>query len=421
MTRYHADPLIDSAIERAFQTHPYYASAIGRLRIVADERVPTMATSADWVTHYNPATVASWTVAERGAVLVHELEHLLRDHSGRCGDRDPQAWNVAADAEINERLANLPDGAVYPETLGMPRGRVAETYYGATGGGRKPDPQPGEGSGQSGEGSGSGSGGQSQPGEGSGAGKPGEGHGAAHCGSAAGGPTQDHERGDAANPGSGAANGGDDARKEVAEAVLGGWYPGTGEGSELREWAESQIGIDRAAWMRTLATVISRSMAAHGAPTRWQWPGRRDVRDMGGAMLPRWTGERPKVAVIIDTSSSITPADLDIARVAAVFLGKVADVTYWGCDTHPTRYGSSIPEYLGGGGGTQLRRGIDAAVADGARAIVIVTDCGTSWGTTAPDAQVIVAANIGARGILATPSSPWFPPEWATVVPITTD
>lgn len=408
MTGYfHTDPLIDGAIERAFQTHPYYASAIGRLRIVADKRVPTMATSADWVTHYNPATVASWTVAERAAVLVHELEHLLRDHSGRCGDRDPQAWNVAADAEINERLANLPDGAVYPETLGMPRGRVAETYYGATGGGRKP--QPGEG--QPGEG---------QPGEGSGSGKPGDGHGA-HCGSAAGGPTQDHERGDAANPGSGAANGGDDARREVAESILGGWYPGTGEGSELREWAESTIGIDRAAWMRTLATVISRSMAASGAPTRWQWPGRRDVRDMGGAMLPRWTGERPKVAVIIDTSSSITPADLDIARVAAVFLGKVADVTYWGCDTRPTRYGASIPEYLGGGGGTALRNGINAAIADGARAIVIVTDCGTKWGDTAPDAQVIVAANIGARGILATPDSPWFPPEWATVVPITTD
>ncbi len=99
---YHVDPLIDEAIAATFRTHPYYAQAVRKLRIVADESVPTMATSAQWVTHYNPATVAGWTPAERAAVLVHELEHLLRDHHGRCGDRDPQGFNVAGDAEINQ-------------------------------------------------------------------------------------------------------------------------------------------------------------------------------------------------------------------------------------------------------------------------------------------------------------------------------
>lgn len=401
---YHSDPLIDSAMAEAVSTHPYYASALGRLRIVADPSVPTMATSAAWVTHYNPATVAGWTVAERGAVLVHELEHLLRDHAGRCGDRDHGAWNVAGDAEINARLANLPDGAIYPETLGMPRGRSAETYYGATGAGRKPqDPDSGEGSGEG------------QPG----AGAPGApGAGQPNCGSSAGGPAQDHERGDAANPGAGARNGGEDARQEVAETVLGGNYPGTGEGSELRDWAEAQIGIDRNAWLTALASVAGRSVAAYGAPTRWRWPGRRDPRDMGGAMVPRWVGERPSVAVIIDTSSSIMPADLDIARVAAAFLSRHADATFYGCNTRATRYGPTIPDGLSGYGGTRLTAGIDMAIADGHKAIVIVTDCGTDWGED-PGVPVIIGANIGARQILANPSSPYYPPTWATVVPIT--
>lgn len=408
MTYGHADPLIVDAIDEANRTHPYYASAIGRLRIVADDRIPTMATSADWVTHYNPAKVASWTVAERGAVLVHELEHLLRDHNGRCGDRDHAAWNVAGDAEINARLANLPDGAIYPETLGMPRGRSAETYYGATGAGRKPKSDPGDGSGAG------------QPGEGGadGAGQPGEGP---NCGSAAGGATQDHEAGDARNPGSGAVNGGEDARRDVAEKILGGMFPGTGEGSELREWAEAQIGIDRNAWMSALAGVLGRSVANYGAPTRWRWPGRRDPRDMGGAMVPRWVGERPRVAVIIDTSTSIAPADLDIARVAAVFLSRHADATFYGCNTLPTLYGPTLPDRLEGFGGTNLRNGIDRAIADGHRAVVVVTDCGTLWGATDPGVPVIVGGNIGARSILANPASPYYPPDWATIVPITTD
>jgi predicted metal-dependent peptidase len=89
-------------------THPYYASALQRLRITADANVPTMATSSAWVTHYNPETVKGWTTSETAAVLVHELEHLLRRHSDRCGDRDHKGWNIAADAEINQRIGRSP-------------------------------------------------------------------------------------------------------------------------------------------------------------------------------------------------------------------------------------------------------------------------------------------------------------------------
>ena len=186
---------LDDAISAACRAHPYYTTAIWRLRFVPDPTVPTMATSANWVTHYNPATLAGWTRHEAGAVIVHELEHLLRDHAGRADGRDHGRWNRAADAEINQRLAGLPDGAIYPESFGMPRGRAAEVYYGATSPQDDP-PQDDPGEGDSGEGEGEGSGGsgsgEGQPGgSGSGSGS-GEGHGT-DCGSCAGGPARDWE------------------------------------------------------------------------------------------------------------------------------------------------------------------------------------------------------------------------------------
>ena len=181
------------------------------------------------------------------------------------------------------------------------------------------------------------------------------------------------------------------------------------------------IGIDRNRWYTALAGVIGQTLSSTGAPTRWRWPGRRDPRDIGGAMLPRWTGERPSVAVIIDTSSSVTAADLDMAHAAGTFVGRIADTVYWGCDTTPTRYGSSMPERLRGGGGTNLVNGIEAAVADGAKAIVIITDCMTPWPTDPLNIPVIVAANAGADRYVTGAGAQfpgYAPPDWMTVVPV---
>jgi hypothetical protein len=279
----------------------------------------------------------------------------------------------------------------------MPRGRTAEVYYGAT---EAPQPKPEEGEG-----------------EGSG-GAPGDGQ-PAKCGSAAGGPTQAHEAGDARNPGAGAADGGRQARRKVAENVLArGIGRGTEAGDDLREWAEAEVGIDRSAWYAALASAVGHVMAPFGAPTRWQWPGRRDIRDMGGAMVPRWTGERPQCAVVIDTSGSITPFDLDMAAAAGHYIARMAEVTFYACDTRATRLGSVLPPRLGGGGGTDMTVGIEMAIAEGARAVVVITDCQTPWPQAYAGVPLIVGANPGAMGVLASPGHMWYPPEWATVLPV---
>jgi predicted metal-dependent peptidase len=121
---------------------------------------------------------------------------------------------------------------------------------------------------------------------------------------------------------------------------------------------------------------------------------------MGGAVLPRWASDRPEAAVIIDTSGSITPADIDMARAAGTLLARIADVTFYGCDTRPVCYGKELPERIGGGGGTDLRRGIAMAIRDGARAVVLITDCGTPWPTeddmSAAGVPMVVGANMSA-------------------------
>lgn len=380
---------IDDAKRAARQQHPYYAVALDRLRLQEDRSVPTMATSKHWVTHYNPDTLREWTAAEAGAVLVHELEHLLRRHHERCGDRDAGNFNIAGDAEINQRLDGLPADAVYPESLGMPRGHSAEVYYAATAGKQQQPGSDGDGSGSDGA-----------------AGQPGQ----ASCGSAAGGPDQAHERGDAQRPGMGAGMA-DATRQDAARRVLA-QQPGRGTeaGDELRDWAESELNIDRAGWYRALAMAVGNSLSSTGAPTRWLWPGRRDPRDMGGAVLPRWTSDRPACAVVIDTSGSITPADIEMAVAAGHFLKRIADVEFYACDAVSRPLGKTLPDRLPGGGGTDMREGISMAIRDGARAVVVITDCDSPWPPEPTAVPVIVGANVNAQ-------TRWVP-DWMTVLPI---
>jgi hypothetical protein len=226
-----------------------------------------------------------------------------------------------------------------------------------------------------------------------GAGKP------SKCGSSAGGPAGDYESEQGAPRGLDEDTA-DDIIRETAQHAIG-----TADSEEVRAWAERELNIDRSAWMSALASAISGSIAAVTAPDGWVWPMRRDMADMGGAMLPRYTGHQPKCAVIIDTSGSITDEDINMAVAAGQFIAQVAEVTFYGCNTRATLYGSSLPDGLRGGGGTDLRVGIDAAIADGAMLVVVITDTYTPWHDVAPEADVIIGGGLGApeAGYARTP------------------
>ena len=135
---------------RAASDRPYLSAAMWSLVPVAKppELVPTMAVDQYWRLYYNPEQLVKWSVEETAGVIVHEVNHCLRDHADRAKElgvvRVP--WQFGTDAEINDDLVAegvtlpgkpaviLPDGTatpgyILPKTFGLPDGLTAEEYY----------------------------------------------------------------------------------------------------------------------------------------------------------------------------------------------------------------------------------------------------------------------------------------------------
>ena len=123
----------------AAEQMPYFMSALFAASPLADPGLGTFAVDRFWRLYMDPALLigpGAWTVQTAGAVLLHELGHLLRDHAGRATAL-PQPyrhlpWNLAGDAEINDDLVAagimLPQ-PITPAALGLHDGGLAEDYY----------------------------------------------------------------------------------------------------------------------------------------------------------------------------------------------------------------------------------------------------------------------------------------------------
>lgn len=105
----------------AVETMPYYARALFALVPVAADGLGTFAVDKHMRLYVDPkmlGTSDGWDIPTAGAVLLHEVGHVLREHAVRADAMDApvdrQCWNIAADAEINDDL--LAAG------LGLPRG-----------------------------------------------------------------------------------------------------------------------------------------------------------------------------------------------------------------------------------------------------------------------------------------------------------
>ena len=113
----------------------YFAPALFNLVPVRTDLVAAMAVDTRWRLYYNEEWVASHSVEETAAVLIHEVSHLLREHDARhaAAVKHERLWNTAADCEINDDLLAeglpLPDNPPTPERFGFSNGENAETYY----------------------------------------------------------------------------------------------------------------------------------------------------------------------------------------------------------------------------------------------------------------------------------------------------
>lgn len=393
----------------ASEAAPYFMHALFAATPVAAPGLGTFAVDRHWRLYADPDRLlgpGAWDSRTAGAVLLHEVGHLLRDHAGRA-DALPQPyrhvqWNLAGDAEINDDLlaagTPLPEGVITPEALSCADGGLAEDYYALL---TDPPEQPGTApkpvdADDGGDGCGSGSGSPPVPGEllpdqdlGNGAGTP-------------------LDRAEA-----------DLVRRAVAAAV-GEHEAAKGRGSlpaGLTRWASEVLAPPTVPWDRVLRAAVRRAVADAAGRTDYTYsrPSRRRVP---GTVQPAMRGPAVHVSVVVDTSGSMGQRDLDAAMSEVTGVLRAGGVNrdqvrVLSCDarTATTQRVRSVGAItLGGGGGTDMRVGIaDAERARPAPHVVIVlTDGDTPW-PDAPTRSRLVCAVI-------TDRTPPPTPDWATTV-----
>ncbi|MEW2623951.1 VWA-like domain-containing protein [Streptomyces sp. NPDC048106] len=399
----------------AVKVRPYLAAALFALHVVEDRSVPTMAVDAYWRCYVSPGFVARTPVEELAGVWVHEVSHLLRDHHGRSeryareheepagGERGAAAdgrerlrQNIAADFEINDDIYGdglpRPAGAVLPSLLRLPAGLLMEEYLrtatmsGLTGDLAWLD-----------------------------------------CGSGADGRPRPWELGPDGAYGLSRRQR-DAVRFRVAEGIKG--RPGDApEG--WRRWADEAFHPPQP-WRQLLGAAVRAAAGAPGAGENHSYrrPSRRSA-GLPGVLLPSLRRTPPRVCVVIDTSGSVSDAELgsallEVAAISRAVGGRRDLVSVISCDAAagiavPLCRAENIP--LVGGGGTDLRSGFARALRSRPRPDVIValTDGQTPWPSAQPPCRTVV-------GLFPRPARPVneedpdyvpdAPPSWARVVTI---
>jgi predicted metal-dependent peptidase len=356
---------------------PYLASGLFGAQVLAKPGIATVAVDEGWRMHADPELTVTWTPAQLGSVLVHHVSHLLRAHGERAlaagiTPDDARTWIRGADAEINDDLVpaglELPGRPVLPGDLGAEDGLLAEQYF--TAGREDADTEA-----------------QPDWDLDCGSGADGWGRGWDASGPPALSPWQARLL----------------CRQVAQDCVRHGREAGNVPAGLLR-WAEQAL-QPAVNWRRVLAAELRRAVAdtAGAVDYSYRRPSRR-ASVAGSVVLPALRRPVPEVAVVCDTSGSMTE-DLLAAALAEVegllrSLGLARQVRVLACDTAvgPARRVTSARQVqLVGGGGTDMGAGIAAAAALRPRpaVTVVLTDGFTPWPDRAPRGTRVVVALLG--------------------------
>lgn len=359
----------------AARARPYLATALFALHTVESRQVPTMAVDRHWQCYVSPSFVAAMPVEELAGVWVHEVSHLLRDHHGR-GDRaarvlgltgpgDRLRMNIAADCEINDDVYGdglvRPEGAVEPRALGLGEGELMEDYV------RQFRLGP-----------------YTQR------------FAWLDCGSGADGLEREWDLGPDGAHGLSAQEQ-DAVRFRVAQGITG--RPGNSS-QGWKRWAEEAFHPPQP-WRELLGAAVRAAASGSGAGEDYSY-GRPSRRSAGlpGIVLPSLRRRPPRVSVVIDTSGSVSDAELgsallEVAAISGAVGGRRDLISVLPCDAaarivHPLCRGEGIP--LVGGGGTDLRTGFARALRATPRpdVIVVLTDGQTRWPAAQPPCRTVV-------------------------------
>jgi predicted metal-dependent peptidase len=367
---------------------PYLNAALWAVRVVITEQVPTMAVDAGWRLYANPAFTENLEPREVTGVLWHELEHLLRKHHSRAKTlgAEPELWNLATDCAINDDAGEaglvLPEGVCYPHLFGLENYRSEEYYYQALQ--------------QQGLDGGDGQGNEQQSGQtGAGGKRPKVWMTDTHA------PAAERKAWELANdhaesPAMSEAEA-EIVRGEVAQAILEHARSRGNVPAGMLRWAQ-EIVNPSIPWQKVLAHHLRngvRLTVGRTRPTYERVHRRMGVMD-ARVRLPGSYSLKPRVAVVVDTSSSVS--DKMLAHALAEIQGLLRQVggqvvvLSVDADVHTAQRVQRVEQIrLVGGGGTDMRVGIEEAIKQRPRpdVIVVLTDGLTPWPREKPPVPVI--------------------------------
>ncbi len=466
-----ATPLkFSGARYRAVSDRPYLAAALWAMIPVAKPGLGTLAVDKYWRCYYDPVAIEKWSLEELSGVLLHEVGHLLRDHSERADCMGASVdlatgirWNIAADCEINDDLATegikLPTfrdkggkpigNCVYPKTYDMPDFRLCEEYYNllenkikveyidvtydAAGNATVTKSDAGAGVGD-GSKPGDGNGSSPKPSSGQPSPSPDPKHvitiyrihgkpqpGAGQCGSAASGrhePWEDGPPDGSSTPGITDSEG-KNVRREVARQILESSKSRGCVPDGWRRWAEDLL-TPKVDWRKELAAMIRNSLAETMGAIDYsrRKPSRRQSA-YGDCIMPALRRPVPNIAVGIDTSGSM--GDQKICQAIAEISGVLKEcgatgVTVASVDAavHDVKKVFKARDIVPlGGGGTDMRVLIEHfhKIKPRPQTLIVLTDAETPWPPEKPSGMDVIIGLIGTGDC----------PAWAKVVKITDD
>ena len=407
---------------------PYYADITYRLVPKLTPGLGTFGCDEHFRWYYGETS--SFTEDEQVAVLYHEINHIVRNHFDRRGDRDKQQWNVAGDREINDwfpQTMTVPSKGVGSsryglDTCDLPDDELAEWYF------ERLDQyelhvredadamSPGVGKCVSHPGCDS----QDVPHKNSGAPdynviSKGKMH-VPVCGGAAG-------NGDDENDGKGDAVSSIEAeaiRRNIAEKVKDlasdertrGTVPGS-----LVEWAEEFLN-PTIPWQRLLRKAARKAanIIAGDTTQTFTKPPRRSPP---GIIMPKKISRRTVAAFYIDTSGSVTDEEIhqSVAEVKSALRTQIADLTVSFVDaevyTSAVLRGRKMKTEQLQRGGTDMRKCFEHAekLRPKPNLVIVMTDGETPWPEEQPrDMRTIIV--LTQKEPKYSPVPPW---TWKTI------
>lgn len=341
---------------------PYFRSMITALVPHPTPGLGTIGVTKTALLIYDPEWIALRTQDEMGALYWHEVMHLVLNHHGRRGDKDPFLYNVAGDIFINDQGRNMglqfPPGGMFPELFGFPKNLTTEEYYGLllkeveekvkqiveSKQGKQGDWKSGQ------------------------------------CGSGAGNKIEGEPESGGKGEGEGDEEGtGDDGgrseselqqtRMRVAEQVRDHARQNKGRGSMplgLDRWADEALKPAKVPWQSVLGRVVRQAVAYRPGAVDYSYSriSRRQSGvgfGVGRPVLPAFVRPVPQVAFILDTSGSMGQEQLaaGLAEAAAVLQATGAEITFMSCDYAVHAVGkvenpAQLAKLVKGGGGSSF-------------------------------------------------------------------